>query len=126
MSEELSIALAKARFAEAVRRAERGEVLILTRHGRPVARLGPLEAGRSDVLLEQVGSAEVREAPDSYQRADAEPPVASSVGRMAQRRAALERVLAGSVWPRVPEDQLGRAPDRREREEILGHREDEP
>jgi prevent-host-death family protein len=126
MSERLSIARAKARFAEAVRRAEGGDMLILTRHGRPVARLAPLgpdptavPAGPGDVHPE-----EIREAGSGYESAGAGAAAPLSAGRTEQRREALERVLAGSVWPRVPEDQLGHAPDRSERDEILGHGEE--
>lgn len=36
---QIAIADAKARFADLIRRAERGEQIILTRHGKPVARL---------------------------------------------------------------------------------------
>ncbi|MEM8628326.1 MAG: type II toxin-antitoxin system Phd/YefM family antitoxin [Pseudomonadota bacterium] len=38
---QVSIADAKARFAEIIRRAESGEEIVLTRHGRPVAHLSP-------------------------------------------------------------------------------------
>lgn len=37
MRETVSVAEAKARFAECVRRAEGGEVVVLSRHGRVVA-----------------------------------------------------------------------------------------
>jgi antitoxin VapB len=33
----------------------------------------------------------------------------------------LLRFLEGEVWPRVPPDQVGRAPTRAEREEIMGY-----
>lgn len=33
---------AKARFSELIDRAEKGEEIIVTRHGRPVARVAPL------------------------------------------------------------------------------------
>jgi prevent-host-death family protein len=36
---QIAIADAKARFADLIRRAENGEQIILTRHGKPVARL---------------------------------------------------------------------------------------
>ncbi|MEM7057571.1 MAG: type II toxin-antitoxin system prevent-host-death family antitoxin [Pseudomonadota bacterium] len=36
-----TVAEAKARLAEFIRRAEGGEEIVLTRHGRPVARLSP-------------------------------------------------------------------------------------
>jgi prevent-host-death family protein len=44
MSAEISIAKAKAGFAALVDRAEKGEQIIVTRNGRPVACLGPLPA----------------------------------------------------------------------------------
>lgn len=39
----------------------------------------------------------------------------------AGRRDRVRRFLEREVWARVPEDQLGRMPDRAEREEILGY-----
>lgn len=48
---QVSIAEAKARFAEIIRRAESGEDIVLTRHGRPVAHLSPaVRAGRAGLL----------------------------------------------------------------------------
>jgi antitoxin VapB len=41
----------------------------------------------------------------------------SEAGRRERNRRFLER----EVWSRVPEDQLGRAPNKEEREEILGY-----
>ena len=41
-SSQISIAEAKARFAALVSRAEAGEEIIVTRNGKPVARLAPL------------------------------------------------------------------------------------
>ena len=46
--EERSIAEAKARFAECLRLAERGEMIVLTRHGKAVAGLVSID------LLEQL------------------------------------------------------------------------
>jgi prevent-host-death family protein len=43
---EISIAAAKARFAALVARAEKGERIVVTRNGRPVACLGPLPESR--------------------------------------------------------------------------------
>jgi antitoxin VapB len=37
------------------------------------------------------------------------------------RRARLDSFLAGEVWAKVPAEQVGRAPDRAERERILGY-----
>jgi prevent-host-death family protein len=42
MTEQVSIAQAKANFASLIARAERGERIVVTRNGRPVASLGPL------------------------------------------------------------------------------------
>lgn len=36
---EVAIAEAKARFADMIRRVEKGESIVITRHGRPVAEL---------------------------------------------------------------------------------------
>jgi antitoxin VapB len=41
----------------------------------------------------------------------------ASVDRVEQIQAVFER----EIWPRVPKDQLGRAPTKAEREEILGY-----
>lgn len=40
--EKISIAKAKAQFAELVASAESGDRVVITRNGRPVAELGPL------------------------------------------------------------------------------------
>lgn len=37
------------------------------------------------------------------------------------RAARVQRFLESEVWARIPPDQLGRMPDRAEREEILGY-----
>jgi prevent-host-death family protein len=46
VSTSVSIAEAKSRFAALVARAEAGETIVVTRSGRPVARLGPLPPRR--------------------------------------------------------------------------------
>ncbi len=118
MKRTLSIARAKARFAEFVRRAESGETVVLTRHGRPVAQLEPTarhDAGTSDAR------GEVREAAGRYEMARPDAVAAPTAGAVESRREALERFLEESIWPRLPEDQLGGRVDRREREEILGY-----
>ena len=46
------ISEAKARLTDLVRRAEAGDEVVLTRHGRPVVRLAPV-AGRSATELER-------------------------------------------------------------------------
>jgi prevent-host-death family protein len=40
------ISEAKARLTDLVRRAEAGDEVVLTRHGRPVVRLAPVPAGQ--------------------------------------------------------------------------------
>lgn len=50
MTAEVSIADAKAHFAALVARAEAGEQIVVTRHGRPVACLGPLPAKKPVVF----------------------------------------------------------------------------
>ena len=117
MSPEVPIAQAKARFAETVRRAELGETIVLTRHGRPVARLTGAAASRGDQP-----SAEVREPAPAYGAVESsrtDPPTSTPESR----REALERLLNESIWPGVPREQLGAAPSKGEREEILGYRE---
>jgi len=46
MAETLGVYDAKARFSELIDRAERGEETVVTRHGRPVARVAPLSGLR--------------------------------------------------------------------------------
>jgi len=46
------ISEAKARLTDLVRRAEAGDEVVLTRHGRPVVRLAPV-AGRSATELKR-------------------------------------------------------------------------
>jgi prevent-host-death family protein len=43
---EIGLFDAKNRFSELVERAERGEEVVITRRGKPVAKLGPMDAGR--------------------------------------------------------------------------------
>ena len=117
MADELSIARAKAGFAEAVRRAEGGETIVLTRHGRPVARLGP--AG-PPAVASAPGTTEVRETESRYETSDSAPTSPGAVSRE-YRREALERLLREGIWSRIPQDQLGVELDKRERERILGY-----
>lgn len=121
MGETLSIARAKARFAETIRKVERGEVVTLTRHGRPVARLEPLE---SEEAVNGPASEEICQIESRYGSAEASQATPPTAGRVEQRRRALERLLEGGIWPRVPSEQLGKAPDRLERDAILGYGED--
>ena len=48
---DVSIAEAKNRFSKLVRVAERGEAVVITRNGRPVAQLIPAPAKRRKVRL---------------------------------------------------------------------------
>ena len=48
---QISVAEAKSRFAEMVRRAEAGEAIELTRYGRPVARIVSVEHRRTRALI---------------------------------------------------------------------------
>ncbi len=129
----LSIARAKARFAECVRLAERGGWVVLTRHGREVARLGPLE--RPGLPRRGTGPASSRPNdsadPDGEISEDGveyrvghstasvlgEAPVPQS---RTARREALERFFEEAVWDRVPPEALGSMPTKAEREKILG------
>lgn len=40
---EVSVYMAKTKLSSLIDRAQEGEEVIITRHGRPVARLGPVE-----------------------------------------------------------------------------------
>ena len=106
---------AKAHFAECVREAEAGRSIVLTRHGRAVARLEPIRDSR-------LGDGE-RDLPEDV--ADpatlyvaTSPPAFRSP---AARRAALRRHLVEEIWPRIPKELLTRGITKREREEILGY-----
>jgi prevent-host-death family protein len=58
---EMSIREAKAKFSEAIAAAERGEAVVVTKHGRPVAQIGPppkrkgLDFAAADAYLKSVG-----------------------------------------------------------------------
>ena len=57
---QITVAEAKARLAEFIRRAEGGEEIVLTRHGRPVARLGPaLEASKGPLIGALAGQIQI-------------------------------------------------------------------
>lgn len=115
-----SLAEAKAHFSECIRGVERGESIVLTRHGRPVARLvplGPFE-GKGGLRSDERGlevAGEVREPPIEY-----EPTPAAAALDPNSRRTALERLLEEEIWPQIPAEMLGKGPTKREREEILG------
>jgi prevent-host-death family protein len=46
MKDEIGLFEAKNRLSELVDRAERGEEVVITRRGKPVAKLGPIDVGR--------------------------------------------------------------------------------
>ena len=48
---EFSTGVAKNRLTELIRAAERGEQIVITRHGRPVAQIGPAPAGHRKARL---------------------------------------------------------------------------
>lgn len=108
-----SLAEAKAHFADCIRRVERGESIILTRHGRPVARLEALERFSGKDGLET--AEEVREASVEY-----DPTPSRLLFSAETRQAALRRLLEEEIWPHIPEEMTGKGPTKAEREEILG------
>ena len=115
---------AKAHFAECVREVERGRTVVLTRHGRPVARLVPLAAleERTQRLPDrdpQHAAGEIRERMADYET-QATPVVSDAQARME----ALRRLLEEEIWPQIPPEMIGRSPTKMEREEILGFSED--
>jgi prevent-host-death family protein len=75
---EIPISEAKARLADLVRRAEKGDNVVLTRHGRPIVRLARVEgrrltpAERRALLMELQASAtrKVTEGPDAARGQD--------------------------------------------------------
>jgi prevent-host-death family protein len=117
---------AKAHFAECVREAEAGRSIVLTRHGRDVAKLVPVRESHPSEGERELPSRrnegerdlpdEVAESATPY--ATASPPAFLS---RAARRATLRRHLLEEIWPRIPEELLGRGVSKREREEILGY-----
>jgi len=117
LSRNRTIADVKAHFAECIREAEAGHVIVVTRHGRPVARLEPIAERSSGVSdTEQPAAAEVGEPPASYPKSSARVSVTPEA-----REAALHAFLVEQIWPRIPKDLLGRGITKREREEILGY-----
>jgi prevent-host-death family protein len=109
-----TIADVKAHFAECIREAEAGHTILVSRHGRPVAKLAPLREDRRGHDLRQPD--EVAEKPVPYA---AEESIATSTP--STRRAALRALLEKEIWPRVPKSLLGAGVTKREREEILGY-----
>jgi prevent-host-death family protein len=57
---EIPISAAKGQLTDLVRRAEAGNEVILTRHGRPVARLAPVKAAPDRATRRRVMEAAAR------------------------------------------------------------------
>jgi prevent-host-death family protein len=53
MEKQVALREANQRFAQYVRAVERGEAFVITRRGRPVARLVPVETGQRVLTPEQ-------------------------------------------------------------------------
>jgi prevent-host-death family protein len=102
---------AKAHFADCVRAAEAGRTVVLTRHGRPVARIEPfVEVG------EPRGWDELHEPTQTYAAGRDEALISHQA-----RRFTLRRLLETEIWPRIPAELLGKGFSKREREKILGY-----
>jgi prevent-host-death family protein len=67
---------AKTHLSRLLRAAERGETVIITRHGKPVAQLGPVEGRRRDDIAEVI---------ERMKRARANRPKVSSAEILASR-----------------------------------------
>ncbi len=110
-----SIGEAKAHFAECVREAEAGLETILTRHGRPVARVVPYDESSG-------GGDGVREGSPGYApvepEVEGEPAVAESAS---VRRELLHRFLEEEIRPLIPERLRGTSLSKAEKEQILGY-----
>ena len=109
-----TVADVKAHFAECIREAEAGHIIVVSRHGRPVAQLAPIGAMRLGAGDRQ--PEEVAEAKPPYLD---EPSIATSTP--AARRAALRALLEKEIWPRIPEELLGKGVSKQELETILGY-----
>lgn len=58
MATEVTLREANQRFAQYVRAVEQGEAFVITRRGKPVARLLPMESGRRVLTPEQQAARE--------------------------------------------------------------------
>lgn len=115
-----SLGDAKAHFAECVREVEKGQTVVLTRHGRAVARLVPIAGSENDIdrlpnANRQRSASEIREAQADYETR-ATPVVADAKARLE----VIRRLLENEIWPQIPPEMIGQAPTKKEREEILG------
>jgi prevent-host-death family protein len=54
--DQVPASAAKARLSELLDKVEKGETVVITRHGRPVARLVPDEAARQKAIDESLAS----------------------------------------------------------------------
>ena len=109
-----TIADVKAHFAECIREAESGRTIVVSRHGRPVAQLGPVRAASGSG--ERHRADEGAEMTSSYAGEESVAPPTPTA-----RRVALRALLEQEVWPRIPERLLGKGVTKEEREEILGY-----
>ena len=71
---EASVAEVKKRFCDLVARAEKGETVVILRHGRPVARLAPLREPKKPWRVE------VPDNPAWYAGVDFNEPVLGEIG----------------------------------------------
>lgn len=56
----INLAEAKAHLSEILNRVEAGEEILITRHGQPVARLGPVEKSLKPVAVERLAAFRAR------------------------------------------------------------------
>jgi prevent-host-death family protein len=59
---------AKTHLPRLLRAAERGETVIITRHGKPVAKLAPLEGEEADIATMMKGMATVMKGMEALRR----------------------------------------------------------
>jgi prevent-host-death family protein len=108
-----TIADVKAHLAECIREAEAGRIIIVSRHGRPVAQLGPVRELRHGAERHQPDEVAEKTLPFPDEHVALPTPAA--------RRGALRALLEEEIWPRIPQRLLGKGVTKQEREEILGY-----
>src|SRR5262245_50349865 len=91
-----TIADVKAHFAECVREAEAGRTIVVSRHGRPVAEIGPID----EVVRRGAPSLQPSEVAEKTVSYSDEQSVAKPTPTA--RRGALRALLEKEVWSRVP------------------------
>jgi len=99
---------------------EKGQSIVLTRHGRPVARIVPFDEPGGDAERlpgagQRLEAGEVREPLAKYEGQST-----PTLSNAEAREAALERMLETEIWPQIPPELIGKGPTKKEREEILG------